>query len=88
MQFRECYTPHPMAANASLTLDCTQVAAFICTVAGTLTIVDASGLTVLNAHPVTAGQYLPLPMSLMSRTGGNNPSVFTLAGGAAGTLLV
>lgn len=85
---RECYTPHPMALNSSLSLDCTQLAAFIATTAGTITVVDSSGLTLLNAQPVSAGQYLPLPFSVISRTSANNPSVITLAGGASGLLLV
>ena len=85
---RECYTPHPMALNSSLSLDCTQLAAFIATTAGTITVVDGSGLTLLNAQPVAAGQYLPLPFSVTSRTSANNQSVITLAGGASGLLLV
>lgn len=85
---RECYTPHPMALNATLTLDCTQLAAFIATTAGTITITDSSGLTLLNAQPVAAGQYLPLPFSVVSRTAGNNSTTIVLAGGASGLLLV
>lgn len=85
---RECYTPHPMALNATLTLDCSQLAAFIATTAGTIAVTDSSGLALLTAHPVTAGQYLPLPFSVISRTAGNNATSIVLAGGASGLLLV
>lgn len=91
MAIREMYTPVPIAANGTARLDPSiiQVAGFLCQTSGTITIVNARGITLLNAFPVTAGVYLPIPMSL--RTGGNNTSatnaVITLAGGASGTLL-
>lgn len=88
MNFRECYTPHVIGVNGVHTTDASQLAAFICTVAGTITVVDAAGITLLSAHPVAAGQYLPLPFLLISRTIANNASVVTLGGGAAGLLLL
>ena len=86
--YRECYTPHPIAANGTHRTDATQLAAFICTVAGTITVTDASGQVLLNAHPVAAGQYLPLPFTLKSRSASVAPSTVVLAGSAAGLLLV
>ena len=88
MNFRECYTPHPIAANGTLAGDFTQLAAFIATTGGTITVVDKAGITLLNAQPVSAGQYLPLPFLLASRTAANNTAVVTLGGGASGLLLV
>ncbi len=88
MNFRECYTPHPIAANGTLAGDFTQLAAFIATTAGTITVVDKSGLTLLNAHPVSAGQYLPLPIIVAGRSAANNNATVALGGGASGCLLV
>jgi len=87
MTFKEAYTPYPIATNGNISLDCTQLGAFIATTAGTLTVVDKSGLTLLNAQPVSAGQYLPLPFLVASRTAANNNATVTLAGGASGLLL-
>lgn len=85
MNFKERYTGYPMAANATLTLgdsSVRQIGGFICSVAGTIT-VASQGVTLLNAHPVAAGQYLPLPILLQGAGG----VTVTLAGGAAGLFL-
>lgn len=66
MNFKEVYSPYPIAVNATLNLpdsQVTQIGGFLATTAGTITIASQS-TTLLNAHPVTAGQYLPLPMWL------------------------
>ena len=87
MIYRERYTPYPMGANATQPLPwATNLGAFIATTAGTITITDDTGLVILNAHPVAAGQYLPLPI-LVGRSGDPGVTV-VLGGGASGCLLV
>lgn len=82
MNYKEKYAPKAMAADSSTTIEGVQLGGFIATTGGTITIAN-NGVTYLNAHPVTAGQYLPLPM------GFNVPGItVTLAGGASGCLLV
>ena len=83
MRSQERYTPKPMAANSTYTLTKQGIAGFLPTVNGTITVVDGDGTTVLNAYPVTAGVFARLPMYLQSNQGS-----ITLAGGAAGTLLI
>lgn len=82
MNFKERYTPYPIAANGSQIVPGQQLGGFIVTTAGTITIVS-QGITLLNAQPVTAGQYLPLPILLPA----NGGATITLAGGASGLLL-
>ena len=82
MVIQEQYTPQPMAANTSFTTGSQRVGGFICTVSGSLTITTPSG-TIVNALPVTAGAYFPLPVFL-----GTSGATVTLSGGAAGTLLI
>ena len=83
----ELYNPHPMGANATITVNGMKVGAFLAITAGTLTITSTPGGTVLlNALPVAAGAYVPLHMHLKA-SGGIGATV-TLAGGASGTLLV
>lgn len=80
--FKERYTPNPVAANGTVALTGTQVGGFLAITAGTITVTEASGVVELNAFPVAAGQYVPLVMLL------NAPgATFTCAGGASGTLL-
>lgn len=86
MVIREMYTPYPIGPNATFRTDATQLGAFYAVTAGTITVVDGAGTTVLNAFPVAAGQVVPLVFSLKSR--GQQTSVITLAGGASGTLTV
>ena len=85
MIVRERFRPQPMAANTSYTVKGPNLGGFLCTVAGTLTVTDVVTSTVLvNAVPVTAGAYVPLPFVFTSAEGGT----VTLAGGAAGTLAI
>lgn len=86
MNVRTIYNPIVMAANSSVRLNQTMIGAFFATANGTITITDGGGQTLLSAFPVTAGQRLEFEMSLISK--GQAPSVVTLAGGAAGLLLV
>lgn len=91
---KERYRPYPMGANTSLQLTGDQIGGFIAITSGTITVVNAAGETVVNACPVTAGVYLPLPMlvadKMSSGTGltGTHEPLVTLGGGASGTLLV
>lgn len=84
MNVRERYRPQPMAANATYTVRGGQIGGFLCKTAGTLTLVDASGNTLIDAQPVAVGAYVPLPFILPTAEGGT----VTLAGGASGTLAV
>lgn len=85
---RERFSPKPMAANSTLNVPATHIGGFLCTVAGTLSIVakaadGTTDVTYVNALPVTAGQYVKIPMEVTV------PGIaVTLAGGAAGTLFV
>lgn len=89
---QERYQPKPIAANGTLVIGnqggggADGIAGFVCEVSGTLTINsrnqhDSSSTTIL-AVAVTAGTYLPMPMSIL---GG---STVVLSGGAKGLLLV
>lgn len=88
MQVRERFNAVPIAANGNYEVRGLQIAGFLPTVSGTLTVAGkaADGLTAITfvaAVPVTAGIYVPLPCSF-SVPG----SIVTLAGGAAGTLFI
>lgn len=78
---QERYTALPIAADSSETLTGQAVAGFLCKTGGTITVVDAKGKTVVDAFPVTAGFYYPLPFYLQG-----NGGVITTGGGASGTL--
>lgn len=85
MLVQERYTPVPVGANASVNIYSQQIGGFLAITAGTITIVDTAGTTVLNAFPVAAGQYVPLHMYIRNQ---RNFGTFTTAGGASGTVLV
>lgn len=83
---RERYNPVPLAANASfVTNSKDSIGGFLCITAGTLTVTRNTDVgtsqTVVNALPVAAGVYYPLPFFL-----GTYGGTITLAGGASGTL--
>lgn len=80
---RERYTMRPMAANSSFVVRGFSVAAFLAKTGGAITVTDQNGLAVVDAIPVTAGQYLPIPGMLQTPGG-----TVTLSGGASGTLFV
>lgn len=90
---QERYHPFVVGVNTTVSLaDSTeQIAGFLAKTAGTLTVVNNRGVTIVDAVPVTAGVYLPLPFILRGNGGGagalnlNRPTV-TTAGGASGTL--
>ena len=83
-QIQERYKPVVIAVNSTNTLAATcNIAGFLCKTAGTITVIDSNGVTVINAVAVSAGIYTPMPFQL---AGGGTPIVVTTAGGAAGTL--
>ncbi len=83
-QIQERYRPVPIAANTTVVLPATcNIGGFLCKTAGTITVVDSNGVTVVNAVAVSAGIYTPMPFTL---AGGGTPVVVTTAGGAVGTL--
>jgi len=84
MFYRERYTAYLMGVNASLKTTRSSIGGFLAKTAGTITIVDDDGRTIVDAHPVSAGLYYPLPFLLQTETG----ATVTLAGGASGTLAV
>jgi hypothetical protein len=82
MNYKEKYAPKVMAVNSSIVIGGVQLGGFIATTAGTITVVN-NAITYLNVQPVSAGQYLPLPI------GFDVPGItVTLGGGASGCLLV
>lgn len=79
---QERYTPKVVGVNTTVDLTDDSIGGFLCTVAGTITLV-AGGTTLLNAMAVSAGVYYPIPAYL-----GNAANSFTTAGGASGLLFV
>jgi hypothetical protein len=79
----ESYTPLPLAINfdgAVSSASCT-LAGFTCVISGSLTLRDrAAGSVFVDALPVSAGVYHPLPYSMP------NGAYVTLTGGAKGTI--
>lgn len=85
---RESFSPVLMAANASYTIRGIYLGGFLAKTSGTITITapSANGLTtvtLVDAVPVTAGIYTPIPIVFPSAH-----ATVTLAGGASGTLMV
>jgi len=81
--YQERYHAVRLDANGSYTFSAgtpTNTAGFLCTATGTLTATRASGAVVINAFPVTAGVYHPMPFHI------GQGATISLAGGAAGTL--
>lgn len=87
MVITERYQPIAMAANATQTLYGSGLGGFLPVTAGTLTVLDSKGNTIVNAIPVSAGVFLKLPI-FTGQGGATNGGSVTLAGGASGTLLV
>lgn len=79
---KELFIPAPMAVNASKVLGGGNVGGFLAKTAGTLTITSQQGVVYIDAVPVAAGVYTPLPMIFPEPGGGT----VQLAGGASGTL--
>ncbi len=77
----ERYTAQLLAANSTNTLNNSAIGGFLCMTAGTITVSTAIGRVIINAFPVAAGTYYPMPFYL-----GEAGGTVTLAGGASGTL--
>ena len=73
--------PVVCAANATTTVTSNAAHSFFAVTAGTITIKRGNGVTVLDAFPVTAGQWLELEMNIDP-----NGWTITTAGGASGTV--
>ena len=69
------------AVNSTTLFTSNAVHTFLAKTAGTITIKRSTGVTVLDAFPVTAGQWIELEMNVDP----NGGSIET-AGGASGTL--
>lgn len=78
---QERYTPEVVGVDTTITLYSNSIGGFLAKTAGTISVVDGSGTTVVDEHPVAAGGYYPLPFYL-----GTSGGTFTTAGGASGTL--
>lgn len=88
MQVRERFSPKLMAADSSLAITGPYLGGFLAKTSGTISVTakDALGtsdVTLVDAVPVTAGGYTPIPI-VVPATG----YTVTLAGGASGTLMV
>jgi hypothetical protein len=86
MNIQERFSPYPVAANTTINVAASGLGGFLCKTAGTISCVRAASggqpsLTIIDAHPVSAGVYYPLPFYL-----GTQGGTFTTAGGASGTL--
>lgn len=81
MVIQERYKPVLMGVNASHVFYSPRIGGFLAKTAGTITVVDKTGTTLINAHPLTAGVYYPLPFYV-----GTQGGTVSLAGGASGTL--
>lgn len=85
---RESFNGIPMGANTSFTIRGSHMGGFLAKTSGTISVVskDSLGitdLTLVDAVPVTAGIYTPIPLNFPAING-----TVTLAGGASGTLMV
>lgn len=91
-RIQEHYRPVAIGVNGNVTLEINQLGGFLCTTAGTITVVDGAGVTVVAATAVTAGVYLPMPFDVgggrigATAAAGSRKTTVTLAGGASGTL--
>lgn len=83
MNMKERYTATLVPVNGTVALTGTSIGGFLAKTAGTVTVTNASGAVVVDAHPVSAGLYYPMPFLLGSPAPGGT---FTCAGGASGTL--
>lgn len=88
VNIRERYQMYPMAANSSRTMTAEHLFGFLAVTAGNLTVVDGKGVTLINAVPVTAGAFLPIPGLFPSYQPSSQYATLTLTNGASGTLFV
>lgn len=83
--FQERYSPIVIPVDGTVLLTGSAVGGFLCKTAGAITITEntelGGTLIIVNAHPVTAGLWLPIPFHI-----GPNGGTVTLSLGASGTL--
>lgn len=80
---QERYTPVPLGVAATFVFPSgspTGIGGFLCITAGTITVTRADSVVLVNAFPMTAGTYVPMPFAV-----GAGATV-TLGAGASGTL--
>lgn len=84
MTSQEYYAAKPMVAGVALLVG-VAVSGFLCvsSTAGTLTITDADGTVLVNALPLTAGQWIRIPLLFRTAAGGT-----VLVTNGAGTLFL
>lgn len=75
------YNPVVIPVDTAVSIKSQMIGQFHAKTAGTITIVDTDGVTILNAFPVTAGAVIPINLYI-----GEHGGTFTTAGGAGGTL--
>lgn len=83
MFVQERFSPIVVGVDTTVIFTSKLVGGFLAKTSGTVTVVDSAGTTIVNAVPVTAGVYTPMPFYI-GANGGN----ITTAGGASGTLAV
>ncbi len=81
MVVKERYDPKVVDVDTTLPIAGDQIGVFACVTAGTITVTNSEGGTVLDEFPVEAGTVYFLPLRL-----GPNGGTFTTAGGASGTV--
>jgi hypothetical protein len=81
---KERYSLALMAADETRPMTNGHLSGFLAKTSGTISLVDGLGVLQIDAVPVTAGVYLPLPGVFTP----GNQAVVTLAGGASGTLFI
>lgn len=84
--YKERYAPVLIGVNGTFLINNDSVGGFLCKTAGAITVTRVNQISgaseiIVDAHPVTAGTYFPIPFYLGPRGG-----VFTASGGASGTL--
>jgi hypothetical protein len=80
---QERYTPVPLGVAVTYVFPSgspTGIGGFLCITAGTITVTRSDGVVLVNAFPMTAGTYVPMPFA----TGAG--ATVTLGAGASGTL--
>jgi len=81
---RERYRPQLIGVNGSYVIRAGQMGGFLAKATGTITVVDPNGTTLVDAVPVTAGVFTPIPAIFSTVEG----ATVTLASNAAGTLFI
>jgi hypothetical protein len=84
MNVRESFRAQLMEADATAEVGGSRVGGFLAKTSGAITVTDANGDILVDAVPVTAGIYTPIPFAFFTSAGGT----VVLSGGASGTLAV